>query len=455
MAPLELGTSDEQNKGTQWFLLVLLLSLTLVRGVLYIALTPPWQAPDENGHFEYAWLIAHFGRLPSLGEISHDFESELVSSLYEWRYGEFIGRPLPRQMPAQMNGLPQNIFAVRSRTIFGRFSLAYIWTAIFIWPFRHQDLLLQLYAARVASLALNVGIVWMTWCIFRMLLPGQVKMVTAMTAFVVFLPQHTFINDSVSEGPLAELCICIVLYGWLRLLLHNRVEHFITIVLGTLLGAWAKHTAALLIPLNVIMIFLMLSQEIRHRRYLYAGIAALAVLIVGITWRTPAGHFIRTILQQWWPIPQFFWENDRISLDQAVRYTFESFWAQFGWMNVRVSYGWYLIIYILTAFAVEGWIWPRSRLWSVPNRALWLMGVALLLAVVGWLIFTVTTPTGLSYYQGRYLFPAIVPIAFFIVGGWARNTPLSWQRYFAPFVIILLAALDTAALCLSFVPYFY
>jgi hypothetical protein len=30
--------------------LALLLALSLIRGVLYSAVTPPWQAPDEPGH---------------------------------------------------------------------------------------------------------------------------------------------------------------------------------------------------------------------------------------------------------------------------------------------------------------------------------------------------------------------------------------------------------------------
>ena len=45
--------------------LALFLTLALVRGLLYAVATPPWQAPDENGHFEYAWLIAHLERLPT------------------------------------------------------------------------------------------------------------------------------------------------------------------------------------------------------------------------------------------------------------------------------------------------------------------------------------------------------------------------------------------------------
>ncbi|MEM2370851.1 MAG: DUF2142 domain-containing protein [Candidatus Bathyarchaeia archaeon] len=452
----------ERVRKIERLLLALLLSLTFVRGCLYIALTPPWQAPDENGHFEYAWLIAHLRRLPAVGESSPTFEEELVSSLYEWRYGKFIGRPLPPKMPAHINELPQNLFAVRSRSALGRFSLAYIWTALFIWPLRHQDLLIQLYAARLSSLVLNLGIIWLAWHIFKALMSGQPNAVAAMTAFVVFLPQHTFINSAVGDGPLAELSACIVLYGWLRLILSPfRWQHLLTVFVGTLLGIWTKRTVAFLIPLDIVMLIVFYRLAFYREptcigRLIVVTLAVLTIFIfmVAVS-KSTVGHWMYTVYRQWEADPRFYWKNERVSLDQVIRYTFESFWAQFGWMNVRAGYGWYLLVYILIAFAIEGWVMPRSRFWGVLPPMVWLMGLALLLAIGGWLAFTITYPTGLAYCQGRYLFPVTVPVAFFIVGGWMRNVPLSFQRLFLPFIIILLSALDMAALCLSFWPYFY
>lgn len=442
-------------------LLFLLLAISLTRGCIYAAIVPPWQAPDENGHFEHAWLIAHLGRLPRPGEASSAFEIELLSSLYEWRYGEFIGRPLPSQMPARLNDLPGGIFALGSRSAVGRFSLAYIWVALFIWPFRHQDLLMQLYAARLASVTLNLGIVWLAWSIFQQLLPRQPDLAAAMTAFVIFLPQHTFINASVCEGPMAELGACMVLYGWLCLVLKGRMRGIIAIIVGTLLGMWAKATALFLLPFNAVATILFLwhvgSKQTQRRQALYRALAVLGVLVLLVwgIWQTPAGKWIYNLLKMWWSDPRIYWENERVSLYEALRYTFESFWAQFGWMSVRAGYGWYLLIYILVAFAVEGWILPRSRPWSAPNRAMWLLAGALLFAVVGFIAFMVMTPTGLYYYQGRYLFPVTVPVAFFIIGGWARCIPPYWQDRFPPAVLILLAAIDTNVFASILLPYFY
>ena len=116
---------------SRWTWPALWMALALIRGLLYAAVVPPWQAPDEPGHFEYAWHIARLGRLPAPGEILPEFEREQLGSLYAWHYGAFIGRPLPDRMPERISELPSSIFAQYSRTLpGGRFSLAYLWCPV-------------------------------------------------------------------------------------------------------------------------------------------------------------------------------------------------------------------------------------------------------------------------------------------------------------------------------------
>ncbi|MFN2285492.1 MAG: hypothetical protein ACK2UQ_13805, partial [Anaerolineae bacterium] len=49
--------------GKVWRWLVLLALVTLLRGGVYSVLDPPWYAPDEPSHFEYAWLLHDLGRI--------------------------------------------------------------------------------------------------------------------------------------------------------------------------------------------------------------------------------------------------------------------------------------------------------------------------------------------------------------------------------------------------------
>ena len=124
-------------------------------------------------------------------------------------------------------------------------------------------------------------------------------------------------------------------------------------------------------------------------------------------------------------------------------------------MNVRVGYGWYVLVYALGLVAMEGWAWPRWRGWRVSRRARAVFGLGLGLAVVVWLGFLVLTPSGLAHYMGRYLFPATVPAAFFLVAGWARWVPERWQHAFLPGAVGVLALVDATAFCLGVWPFFY
>ena len=116
-----------------------------------------------------------------------------------------------------MRDLPKRIFARESRTLQGeRFSLSYLWQALFLLPFRYQDFPFQLFVARFSTILLNMGIVWIAFLTFSRVVLARSHLVLAMTALVVFLPQHTFINSAVGDGPLAELMTCLVIYCWVR-----------------------------------------------------------------------------------------------------------------------------------------------------------------------------------------------------------------------------------------------
>jgi hypothetical protein len=78
----------------------------------------------------------------------------------------------------------------------------------------------------------------------------------------------------------------------------------------------------------------------------------------------------------------------------------------------------------------------------------------LVLSLAVWLANVLFMPLGFIYSQGRYLFPVTAPIAFFMVGGWARWIPTHRHRHFASGVVLLFVALDFIA-NLALWPFFY
>jgi hypothetical protein len=108
---------------------------------------------------------------------------------------------------------------------------------------------------------------------------------------------------------------------------------------------------------------------------------------------------------------------------ETLTLTAESLWGRFGWMNVRIGDLWYLIVGVLLLIALEGWLLPRSRAWAPPRRMVILMALFVAAVVAGWAGFAFGTPSGRFYAQGRYLFPAAIPLAGLVAGGWGRWAP--------------------------------
>jgi hypothetical protein len=438
--------------------------LTLVQGLVYAFVIPPWQAPDETGHLEYAWLVANLGRLPHRDDVSPAFEQELVGSLYEWRYGDYIGRPLPDGMPARLEDLPQEIFAKRSRTVLNeRFSLSYLWQALFLLPVRSQDLTWQLYAARLSSVLINVAIVWLAYKTFVKLVPRQQGPILTMTAVVVLLPQHTFINSTAGDGPLAELMAGVVLYGWARTFRQGaNVWAVLGIVLGTMLAVGTKATTFFLVPLNAgLAVWWLVSSWPRLRLWqIVASISIGLALLAGATWFwlsiSPGSNFLQD-LSELFSSDNVVWVDSRgLSVGEALLLSHDSFWANFGWMNVPVSGRWYGALLLLSGLAGAGWLFGRTSRDLCPRWAVGLMAGAFFTAVSVFVLGPILlTSSGYFQFQGRYLFPVIVPFAFLQVGGWAQLVSAQKRTVLLGLAVGLLVFFDIWSIIVYIVPYFY
>ncbi len=475
--------------------LVLLLGLALIRGLIYMAVIPPWQAPDETGHFEYAWLIAHLGRLPSAQDVSSSFEGEMIESLYKWRYGDLIGRALPEEMPSHLSDLPSYIWPSVARTILSeRFSLAYAWQALFLLPFRDQDLVTLLFVARFSSVLLNVGIVWLAFMIFERLLPARSDMPLLMTAMIALWPQHTFINSTVGDGTLAEWAACWVIYGWVCLfrdqgMAYKRAAVFFgTILVAAGIGIWTKTTAVFLAPVSAgLALWWFLLRFRRAWKWQHTVFVCLGVvLLVAGSWAwarySPLGSRTWAVVQRSLSLSNLTWVDQRgITFGDALLAAYDSFWAHLGWMALPLSERWYGAIALLSLLALAGWTMKgrpnlepgdtrmascaasqsdlcssEERVLAVPSWAAIVMGAFL---VVAWGIFIWTAllsrSDGYYQYQGRYVFPVAVPFAFFFVGGLARFFSGIWREYGARLLLFFLIFLDAWCIFVYVLPYFY
>lgn len=445
--------------------LALLVALALVRGALYATVVPPWQSPDETGHFEYVWLLAHLRRIPTWANVSPGFEGQLIDSLYQWRFGDYLAQGLPADRPERLDGFPLSIAARRARTVAaGRFSLAYLVQALVTVPLLHKGIEAQLYAARLSSVLLNAWIVAVAYLVCRELVPREPGTALLAAAIVLLNPQHTFINATVGDGTLAEAGAALVIYGWVRVFSRRfSALEGIAIAVGTVIANLSKNTAVFLIVADGALVLWWAG---RHRRggwrsWQVAVLAAMLLLLVGGLWlwlgSALGDRAVSSLGRLTVPLDRWTWVDQRgMTLGQALLVSHDSMWANFGWMNLPLSNRWYGALLGGSILALVGWIVgarTRTRLEPVAwAPAMMLLLLAVALGVYVW-VALLGRDGGLYQFQGRYLFPAIVPWAYLLAGGWTRLT--GGRRGALLLAVGGLVLLDAWAMAMYIVPYYY
>ena len=437
----------------------------LLTGILYAVKTPPWQAPDEPAHYNYIKYLAENQRFPVLqmGDYPHDYLEEIKAKRfppemsieplrYEFHqpplyyilavlvYKLFVGSLLPLRLLSVMLGCCLLWVAYRvAKEIFPEDeALALGTTAFAAFVPMHVAMTAAVNNDTLAELILAV----ILWMVVR-----YIKSVGWSSGQMVEDPQNSKVRRE--AGEIKRLVGLGVLMG---------------------LGLLTKITTLIAIPLALAAVLLRESPPSpnpslqgrgngplaeRLRQYLLPVTCLLIpALLLALPW------FVRNTLVysglDIWGLDR----HDAIVVGQPrtaewlaqlgvaglarefVITTFRSFWAQFGWMGVLVDQRIYLALALLCAVVGLGlilfvirntwvrskgivkspllaWIW-RSRLSrdsslnnvsqrvlsSFQRTALALLALSALFTLLSYFWYNLK----FVQHQGRYLFPALIPI---------------------------------------------
>ena len=442
----------------------------LVHGALYALLMPPWQAPDEVAHFEYAHLLAALGRPISPADDSVPLEQAILQSLNQYHAWLYRGDPPPIQIPSRLNQTPFGY----SRTL-NRFSLTYVVYALAARPFLGQDIVVELYAMRLASVLMGALVVVLAFETAQVVAPEAPALAVVAAGFVLLLPQHAFISASANDGNLAELaasgCIFLLALMWRRGL---RWPQAVACVLCALAAILSKATGYFLVALLLIVgpALVFRWQPIKRfegarswRRGASAALvmAVLAVVLVPVVLFAPPLRYIRLMLSTNIKpltdfVPYMLGLNTAGHFAFALAGTFNSFWTRFGWMTFGFPQPVYTLLLVLVCLAIAGLVWNLRHLPApaeLQKSLLVMLGLAAALELAVLVTWFVTSPNGLNYFQGRYLFTAIVPIAVLLAAGGLALVPVRLQPSAALLALVLLALFDAAAVTTLAWPFFY
>ena len=122
--------------------------------------------------------------------------------------------------------------------------------------------------------------------------------------------------------------------------------------------------------------------------------------------------------------------SEREYVERFARTTFHSFWGQFGWMALPMPGNVYRVLLLLTVGVIAGLVilvW-RGRWWDlIPAQR---DGVIVFAAVIGlvaaeYLLYN----RDFVQFQGRYLYPALIPLAGLVAAGCYGWTSLLERRF--------------------------
>ncbi len=143
--------------------------------------------------------------------------------------------------------------------------------------------------------------------------------------------------------------------------------------------------------------------------------------------------------------------------------TFASFWANFGWMNIPLDPIWYAVLAVISLIAFLGLALRILRDTRRSGQRIifgerWQKGAFLILLLASLLIFAQTF--GLMVIQnipqqGRYLFPAIVPLSTLFILGLREFMPSSCRPRLLLISVLSLFLFDALCLTQYVLPYFY
>lgn len=442
--------------------ILIIAALGFALNLLYSIAVPPWMGPDEPRHVEYVLLIAEKGRLVTWADPLPAVEQTIIRSMDQhdfWRYGMVsTGVYTPDVLPQRFD----DIWAQGLTHELHQPPLYYVLQAPVAWLTRGMDIDVQVALLRAVSAVLATLTIILTWLTARTAFPDRPALAIGSACFVAFLPMHAFIGGIVNNDVLAEVMGSLVIYLLVRGLRRGFSGPLLTATLAVIvLGLLSKRTTVFTIPLLALALLLPLRWQVRgisRRAVAAVAVVAAGLLLVAsrvVDWLVAHSANLTGPLRSLVYVYLLFlvrpsdmhaygstW-RDFLTADAFAYYQrwlrtlFETFWARFGWANVRVDERLYALLAVISLLALAGAllvIWQALRGSAPASRrqkdtiVLFAGAVvfALLVLVVKMVREFDAVPRAAT--QARFLFPALAPIAILYTLGLLRFIPERWQR---------------------------
>lgn len=329
--------------------LQLILVVTLVNGITYLALVPPWQHYDEPGHFEYAWLVANLDHWPKVGEYDQSMRREVAASMIEhefYRGMNFYPNLLAIDRPVEI-GIAQT----------GDLPLYYFLASIPLRILKYTDITWQLYSVRLVSVLFFVFTIFLAYKTSSLVFGDKHPLGWMIPLFMAFLPALVDLMSAVNNDVAAIAAFTLFVYTAVRLnKMGMNLLNLGLLLVALVLCMFTKSTAWLALPLSGLSLILALFKKKWLWAYILLGFLALFIAgFVLFDWKQPA--------------PALFYASSDSAIPRAIKSENapigENIFIQTG--QTYSSQGFYHVIepnslqeYLGESVSIGFWVWAEQ-----------------------------------------------------------------------------------------------
>lgn len=440
-----------------------LLAVTLLLGVVWALVIPPFQAPDEQSHFGYVQSLVAGPGLPGkldrpafsteqYGAHAASNSDQTAANLGAKPTWSSSGWEAWQQTDDALSASDRSDGGGAGNPASPNPPLYYVYDAVPYAVFSGGDFFTRVTAMRLASVLWLLVTVAASW-----LLAGEVfgrdrllQLVTASVAGLV--PMVMFVSAQIGPDTMMYALWSVALWLGVRILKRGVTPATAIGLLGvTGLAIVVKATSYALVPAALFALAVG-AWRIRHEttrtvKLCAAALAALAVPVIAwIAIARIAGQPAAAQLsdasgtgggRNFGQMASYLWQFYLPRLPSMSTFDFgrggipanqvfvKQFWGAFGWLEVRFPaglYRWLLVLTVAIAVAAVARLVATWRQTSAAVAIFLLLAVVALLAGLHWTDYTHLTTGRGSFMQSRYLFPLIA------IAGLALAQAISWTR---------------------------
>lgn len=446
-----------QNK-----LIILILAITLAKGIIWSYSTPLFQAPDEQVHYASIQYYAEpagfepksydfpIGKTDMFNLRTQNLSPELKNFLDRTQFDKvrFHKEKIMDFHTGSMDGNYEK--DIRQNTL-GRFVEQYpAWVTNYSSPyyqtvagienlFSGRSIIERVFLGRLFSVILLTIFVLFSYLTFRELAQGET--VSALLAGAIsFQPMITFITSSINIDAFLIAAFGVLLYGAVRFLGRGADSVSVSCLLGGAIVSFFSKPPGYF-ALAVVLFLLILFFLSRARRYLKMDFRAKIIIqsgflifVIALGWLI--SHLYQTVKSRYFPgsqplhiLDDYIWHQ----ISPSVLYAHSTYyWGNFGWLDTPFPQYLIYAIWVVIALALGGIIWSVTRNiyhWSAlkqEEKFLFYQLIFLIFVVLGFSFmihavnFQMVNPNNVAdetnaiAIQGRYFFP-VMGAKFFLI----------------------------------------